>query len=153
MTQDECNTNILRCGWFLPKIHPRLEKARLEGEEKTPTRARARSICESEIITRVVCYHLSGYRTFKGFYQRPVQKYGLADFPGLPSYNRFIEVMADVLIPIAAFMQNRCGKGNGIAFVGSTPLCVCKNIRIPCHKTFKEVAGRGQVLNGLVLWL
>ena len=120
------------------------KKARLEGEEKTPTRARARSVCESEIITRVVCYHLSGYRTFKGFYQRPVQKYWLADFPGLPSYNRFIEVMPDVLMPIAAFMQNRCGKGNGIAFVGSTPLCVCKNIRIPRHKTFKDVAGRGK---------
>ena len=97
---------------------------------------------------RGVCYHLSGYRTFKGFYQRPVQKYGLADFPGLPSYNRFIEVMADILMPIAAFMQNRCGKGNGIAFVDPTPLCVCKNIRIPRHKTFKDVAGRGKPSTG-----
>jgi hypothetical protein len=66
----------------------------------------------------------------------------LADFPGLPSYNRFIEVMADILMPIAAFMPSRCVKGNGIAFDDLTPLCVCKNIRIQRHKTFKEVAGR-----------
>src|SRR5664280_1256101 len=59
-----------------------------------------------------------------------------------------IEVMADVLMPIAAFMQSRCGKGNGIAFVDSTPLCVCKNIRIPRHKTFKNVAGRGKSSTG-----
>ena len=124
------------------------EKTQLEPDEKMKTRARERSVCGSEIITRVVCYHLSGYRTFKGFYLRFAQKYGLADFPGLPSYNRFIEVMPDVLIPIAAFMQNRCGKGNGIAFVGSTPLCVCKNIRIPRHKTFKDVAGRGKSSTG-----
>ncbi len=68
--------------------------------------------------------------------------------PTFPSYNRFIELMADVLIPIAAFMQSRCGKGNGIAFVDSTPLCVCKNIRIPRR------GGRTRyVVNGLVLWL
>ena len=133
---------------FCQRFIPDWKKARLEGEEKTPTRVRARSICESEIITLVVCYHISGYRTFKWFYQRYVQKYWLADFPGLPSYNRFIEVMADILMPIAAFMQSRCGKGNGIAFVDSTPLCVCKNIRIPRHKTFKEVAGRGKSSTG-----
>ena len=101
---------------FCQRFIPDWKKARLEGEEKTPTRARARPVCGSEIITRVVCYHLSGYRTFKGFCLRFAQKYGLAGFPGLPNYNRFIELMADVLMPIAAFMQNRCGKGNGIAF-------------------------------------
>ena len=132
---------------FCQKFIPEWKKTRLEGEEKI-TRARARSICESEIITLVVYYHISGYRTFKWFYQRHVQKYYLADFPGLPSYNRFIEVMADVLVPIAAFMQSRCGKGNGIAFIDSTPLCVCKNIRISRHKTFKEVAGRGKSSTG-----
>ncbi|GEM_PF-2348614 len=51
-----------------------------------PTRVKARSICESELIALVVCYHISVYRTFKWFYQRHVQKYWLAEFPGLPSY-------------------------------------------------------------------
>ncbi len=137
---------------FCQEFIPNWEKTRLEeekkGDEKTKTRIRARSVCESEIITLVVCYHLSGYRTFKWFYQKHAQKYLLADFPGLPSYNRFVELMSGVLMPIAAFMQGRCGTGKGIAFIDSTPLCVCKNIRIPRHKTFKDVAGRGKSSTG-----
>ena len=44
-------------------------------------------------------------------------------------------------------MQSRCKSGNGIgiAFIDSTPLCVCKNIRIPRHKTFKDVADAGNL--------
>ena len=137
MTQHECNTHFCDADDFCQKFIPEWKKARLEGEEKTPTRAGVRSVCESEIIALVVCYHLSGYRTFKCFYLRFAKKYLLADFPGLPSYNRFIELMPDVLAPIAAFMQSRCGKG--IAIVDSTPLCVCKNLPFPRHKTFRSV--------------
>jgi len=143
VTQIFCDADDF-CQGFIPNW----EKTQLEAEEKAKTRIRARSVCESEIITLVVCYHLSGYRTFKWFYLRFAQKYLLADFPGLPSYNRFIELMPDVLIPIAAFMQSRCGKGEGIAFIDSTSLCVCKNIRIPRHKTFKDVVGRGKSSTG-----
>jgi hypothetical protein len=96
----------------------------------------------------VICYHLSGYRTLKWIYLRFAQKYLLADFPGLPSYNRFIKLMPDVLIPIATFMQSRYGKGKGIEFIDSTSMCVYKNIRIPRHKTFKDMAGRGKSSTG-----
>ena len=143
VTQIFCDADDF-CQGFIPSW----EKTRLESEENTRTRIRMRSVCESEIITLVVCYHLSGYRTFKWFYQKHAQKYLSLYFPRLPSYNRFVELMADVLIPIAAFMQSRCGIGKGIAFVDSTPLCVCKNIRIPRHKTFKGVAGRAKSSTG-----
>ena len=73
-----------------------------------------------------------------------VQKHLQGYFPTLPSYNRFIELMSEILIPLTAFMQSRCHQGNGIAFVDSTPLRVCQNLRIPRHKTFKEVAGRSK---------
>jgi hypothetical protein len=131
---------------FCQKFIPSWEKSRLESREKT--RIRARSVCESEIITLVVCFHLSGYRTFKWFYQKHAQKHLLTAFPTLPSYNRFVELMMEVLIPIAEFMQSRCGKGKGIAFIDSTSLCVCKNIRIPRHKTFQDVAGRAKSSTG-----
>jgi len=132
---------------FCQEFIPNWQKTLVEDGE-TKTRIRERSVCEGEIIALVVCFHISGYRTFKWFYLRHAQKFWMAKFPGLPSYNRFVEVMADVLIPIAAFMQSRCGKGKGIAFVDSTSLCVCKNIRIPRHKTFKDVAGRGKSSTG-----
>ncbi len=132
---------------FCQEFIPNWQKTLLEDGE-TKMRIRERSVCESEIIALVVCFHISGYRTFKWFYTRFVQKFWLSEFPGLPSYNRFVEIMADVLTPIAAFMQSRCGEGKGIAFVDSTSLCVCKNIRIPRHKTFKDVAGRGKSSTG-----
>ncbi len=133
---------------FCQEFIPVWEKIQLESDKETKLRVRARSVCESEIITLIVCFHISGYRTFKWFYLRHAQQFWRAEFPGLPSYNRFVEIMADVLVPIAAFMQNRCGKGKGIAFIDSTSLCVCKNIRIPRHKTFKDVAGRSKSSTG-----
>jgi len=45
--------------------------------------------------------------------------------------------------PIDALPQSQ-----GIAFIDSTPLAVCKNIRIPRHKTFKGQAGRGKSSTG-----
>ncbi|MBW6452740.1 MAG: IS982 family transposase [Methyloprofundus sp.] len=47
-------------------------------------------------------------------------------FPKAPSYNRFIELLPDIIVPLTHFMQSRCSKGEGIAFVDSTPLCVGK---------------------------
>ncbi len=64
--------------------------------------------------------------------------YGREKFPRLPSYNRFIELMREILESLTAFMQSRCGKSAGIAFVNSTALRVCENSRIPSHKTFTE---------------
>ena len=37
-------------------------------------------------------------------------------------------------------LSNHCKQGNGIAFVDSTALRVCNNLRIPRHKTFKAEA-------------
>lgn len=45
-------------------------------------------------------------------------------------------------------MQTRCAQGEGVAFVDSPPLCVCKNIRIPRHKMFKAEAQRSQSSTG-----
>ncbi len=45
-------------------------------------------------------------------------------------------------------MQSRCKTGNGIAFIDSTPLRGCHNLRIPCDKTFKGEAERGKSSTG-----
>jgi hypothetical protein len=89
VTQIFCDADDF-CQSFIPNWNKTQLEERKHGDEKTKTRVRVRSVCESEIMTLIVCYHLSGYRTFKWFYQRYIQKYWLADFPGLPSYNRFI---------------------------------------------------------------
>jgi len=111
-------------------------------------RNRSKCLCESEIITIVVSFQMSGYKNFKTFYLMQVMKTMRSAFPRLPSYNRFVELMAEVLQPLAAFMESRCGKSDGIAFVDSTSLRVCENIRIPRHKTFADEAGRAKSSTG-----
>jgi hypothetical protein len=128
------------CKGFIPEW----EKTQLnEGCKK---RRRTRSLSPSEIITLIVFYHSSGYRTFKWFYT-PHQQLSQV-FPKLVSYNRFMELLPDILIPLTFFMKSRCATGNGIAFIDSTPLRVCDNLRISRHKTFKDDAERGKSSTG-----
>jgi hypothetical protein len=130
------------CQWFIAAWEKR------QIEDGTKKRRRQRSLSPSEIITIVVSYHQSGYKTFKWFYEKHVCKHMTKEFPKLVSYNRFIELLHDVLIPLIFFMQSRCQKGNGIGFIDSTPLRVCDNLRIPRHKTFKDIAERGKSSTG-----
>jgi hypothetical protein len=90
------------------------------------------------------------WNTFKWFYLRYLPKNLAKAFPKAPSYNRFIELLPNIIVPLTAFMKTRCGQSQGIAFVDSTPLCVCKNIRIPRHKTFKDEARRGKSSTGII---
>jgi hypothetical protein len=126
------------CRTFIPVWQ---EKQLMNGDQK---RNRAHRMSYSEMITLLVSYHQSGYRTFKWFYLNHVRKYWRSAFPSLLSYNRFIELLPTIIMPLTAFMNSRCGTSQGIAFIDSTPLKVCKNIRIPRHKTFVKEAGRGK---------
>jgi hypothetical protein len=99
----------------------------------------------SEIMTIAVYFHLSGYRTFKHYYQNYVCRYLTKEFPRLVSYNRFVEIMQSSLIPMLFYLRNfRKGKCSGISFIDSTKLVVCHNRRINQHKMFKDLAGRGK---------
>jgi len=141
LTQLFCDVDDF-CQIFIPKWKAQLIT---HGDKK---RDRPHRMSFSEMITLLVYYHQSGYRTFKWFYQNHVRKHWLSAFPNLLSYNRFIELIPNLLGPLTAFMKSRCRTSKGIAFVDSTSLCVCKNIRIPRHKTFVDEAGRGKSSTG-----
>ena len=103
----------------------------------------------SEIMTIVVYFHMSGYRTFKDFYKKHISTIHKQAFPDLVSYNRFIELMPRVLLPLSVFMKTqRTGKSTGITFVDSTTMDVCHNRRIHQHKVFKGIAQRGKSSTG-----
>jgi hypothetical protein len=101
----------------------------------------------SEIMTLVIYFHQSNYRNFKHYYQKHVCAYLRGEFPGLVSYNRFVELMPGVLLPLLAYLQSSYGKCTGISFVDSTVLRVCHNRRISRHKVFKNLAERGKTSN------
>ena len=60
------------------------------------------------------------------------------------SYQRLIECLPSVLVPLAAYLRTRLEQTQGIAFVDSLPLPVCHNQRIRSHKVFAGLAQRGR---------
>lgn len=107
-------------------------------------RGPASTLSASEIMTIVIDFHQEGYRTFKAYYLNHVCQDLRSEFPKLPSYNRCVELMSGVLLPLIAYLQSRYGTCTGISFVDSTAIAVCHNRRIRRHKVFKELAQRGK---------
>ncbi len=99
-------------------------------------------------MTLLILFHMSHYRHFNAFYIEHVQPYLKADFPHLVSYNRIITLKKRAIIPLCTFLSSRKEKSQGIAFIDSTKIAVCHNLRIPRNKVFKGVAQRGKTSMG-----
>ena len=107
-------------------------------------RNRAFTMSPSEVMTIMVLFHLSNFKSIKHFYLFYVREYLKAEFPRTVSYNRFTELMQSVLFPLTIYLKTQqMGRCSGISFVDSTPLRVCHNRRIHSHKTFAGIAQRG----------
>ena len=111
----------------------------------TRKRIKPSSLNESEVMTIVIYFHLMRYRDFKHYYLYHVCKHMNSDFPRLVSYNRFVELMQDALLPLAVFLKIKClGKCTGISFVDSTPLRACHIKREHSHRVLDGIASKGQ---------
>lgn len=126
------------CVDFEPKFHQYLLQKTGIKRHKTAT------LCLSEVMTIIVWFHWSGYRTFKDYYTKEVTRHLCWAFPHLVSYNRFVELMPAALLPLCCYLQTRKGPCSGIAFIDSMPIAVCHNRRIPSHKVFSQLARRGK---------
>lgn len=102
----------------------------------------------SEIMTICIYYHYSGYKTFKDYYCKHVLVHLQPEFPGLVSYNRFVELKAMTVLPLILFAKACAGKCTSVSFIDSFALKVCHNKRIYSHKLFKNIAQRGKTSMG-----
>jgi hypothetical protein len=108
-------------------------------------RDRKTSLADSEIITILIAFHSGHFTNLKHFYICHIYPYYKDYFPGLVSYNRFVELQQRVAVPMMLFLKRNClGESRGINFIDSTHIKVCHNRRIHNHKVFAEVAERGQ---------
>ena len=123
---DEC------CKEFEPRWEQHLLESSLE-------RRRQGALCLSEVMTIMVGFHLSGYRTFKYDYLNDVLRYQRGYFPGLVSCHRFVELLQGSLVPLCCFPTSRFGRCSGISFIDSTKISVCHNYRIQQHKVMAEL--------------
>jgi hypothetical protein len=65
-------------------------------------RQRKSTLILSEVMTLLVWFQQSGYRTFKDFYVKEVCQHLRDEFPHLVSYTRFVELIPSALVPLCA---------------------------------------------------
>jgi len=116
---------------------------------KHPKGNRTPGICESEMMSIVIYYHLSGMKCFQYYYEQIISKSLRSYFPKAPSYNRFVELMPRCFILLFVFLHRlRRGTETGIYFADSKKLAVCHTLRIFYHRVFKGIAQRGKTSTG-----
>ncbi len=131
---------------FCPGFEPSWIRAQFTAGRRQ--RRRAGSLCLSEIMTLLIWFHPSQYRTFKAFYQQQVCRHLRGAFPGLVRYGRFVELMPSALIPLGVYLRQCQGPCTGISFIDSTPLAVCVAARKHQHRLFAGLAQWGKSSTG-----
>ncbi len=126
------------CQKFIPLWHQQLI------EHGLLKRRREASLSLSEVMTILILFHMSHYRDFKTFYIQHVKHYLQADFPRLVSYTRMLTLKQRALIPLCAFLSSRKAETQGIAFIDSTKITVCHNLRIPVIAYFRASHSEGK---------
>lgn len=131
---------------FCQIFEPQWKQQLLSSNQKR--RWRPKSLSLSEIMTIVIAFHQSHYRNFKHFYLSQVRHHWRLEFPKAVSYQRFIEWMPSVLVPLCVYLSHCFGKCSGISFIDATSIKVCHNRRIYQHRVFDGYAARGKTSIG-----
>ncbi len=131
---------------FWQRFEPRWERELLASGLRQ--RRRATRLHPAEIMTILILFQQSGYRTFKGFYTQQVQIHLRTEFPLLVGYTRFVALMPRFLVPLAIYLYTQRGDCTGISFIDSTCLVVCHTARIQQHRVFRVDARRGKTSVG-----
>jgi len=111
-------------------------------------RIRRPQLSSSEMMTIIIHFHQSGYRTFKDYYTKHVMIHLVEAFPKLVSYPRFVALMPRVGSLLLAYLNTCKGQCTGISFIDATSVAVCHNRRISRHKVFAGLAERGKTTMG-----
>lgn len=111
-------------------------------------RNRATRLSQSEVMTILVLYHASGYKNLKAFYLEEIVRHHSLEFPGLCSYQRFVQLQMRCVMPMFFYLLAKRGSCTGISFIDATSLKVCHNLRITSHKVFRASAARDKSSTG-----
>ena len=130
---------------FTKEIEPAIRKHQIDDGSDRKRRNRSSKLSNSEVITILVAFHLGQFKNIKHFYINYIQKHLTSEFPETVSYNRFVELQQQALLPLVLVLKMlRLGEVTGISFTDSTPLRVCNNKRIRRNKVFKDLAAIGR---------
>lgn len=149
LLQDKITEIFVKADDFCNIFEKEIKPKQIISSPDIQKRNRKTGLCESEIITLLIAFHSGQFKNFKHFYKYYVCVHLKNDFPGLVSYNRFIELSHRSAIAFMLFLHYNCrGECTGISFIDSTILRVCHNKRIRRNKTFKGIAEVGKSTMG-----
>ena len=114
-------------------------------------RRRAGTLSLGEMLSIMVLFHISAYKTFK-----PFRLYGLSQeygdcFGELPSYSRFVSLKPRLLLPFDLFTCCciiSVGRGPASTLPTVPKLAVCHNAHIRRNRVFQGMAKRGRTTMG-----
>ena len=108
------------------------------------------SLSESEVLTILVLYHLSGFKCFEYFYRRLILGELHSYFPKAVSYTQFLSLTSQACFHTFLLAQYRCSLSarTGHYYIDSKKLPVCDNRRIHQHRVFDGIAQRGKSSTG-----
>jgi hypothetical protein len=109
------------------------------GERKSRSRMRL-----SEVMTIVISFHGSGYKTFKEFYNLTIIPFWRKAFPHLVKLYKICGVEALDIDVALLFLTYTQGEVTRISFIDSTPIDVCVTCRAHAHKVFKGMVNWGK---------
>ena len=95
----------------------------------------------SEIMTIYLYYQYSEFKNFKEYYKNLVLK---KDFPNKLSYSRFIELKAQIIVPMRLLIEFKLKKSTGISIIDSTSIKSCHIKRACSNKTLKNISKKSK---------
>lgn len=121
-----------------------------EKNQMRPPSVNQPTMSDSEMMTLLVFYQMSGYKCFQYYYQHMVQHQLVSYFPVQVSYERFVTLLPRLLPGLYLFLQwqTRQSQRSGCYFIDSKKLPVCDNRRIHAHRVFAQYAQRGKTSTG-----
>ena len=115
---------------------------------KKKIRTRSCRTSLSEVMTILILFHRSNYRTFKHCYLKEMKIKWAHLFPNLVKYPRFVQLISEAFFPMFCFVKEHQGKWTDLQFVDSTVLTCCHVKRASSHRTFRNSARWGKTTTG-----
>jgi hypothetical protein len=129
---------------FSKEFEHSIFKHQLNEDNGIKHRNKPTRLSDSEVMTILVSFHLSGMRILKHYCLFYVCKHLTGDYPRLVSYNRFVELQQRIQLPMVLFLKTcRMGKCTGIRFIDSAALKVCHIKREHRNKVIDGIATKG----------
>ena len=134
---------------FSKEFEVTFKKYTLEEFKDKKQRNKPSRLSDSEVMTILIAFHLSGMCNLKHFYVFYVRQHLKEEFPRLVSYNRFVELQQKTVLPLVLFLKTcRMGDCTGISFIDSTALKVCHIKREHSNRVFDGMATKGKTTLG-----